>query len=292
MASYIHRGVVQPNGRVDTSQAITDHAVLTGQPVDDALRLTSLEIGNFEWWYFDFIDARHGAVVKLVAHLGTDPLRTRFSPTVAVTVWTPHGSTMVRQRFALDDLQASRDVCDVTITDAWHVFLEPGTQVPVYHLTVNLPTFRATLRFQGQLASWKPLGHVVPMQQGRKRAAFVWVVPMPRAAVEGVFALDGVDYEIAEALGYHDHNVWQVDPTAKLFLDKVISHWYWGRFVGPEATVVFMDTRFQTHSLQACLLATGNTVVHSSNNLVEVTPEAFAHDAALHTTYRADFRAG
>jgi hypothetical protein len=28
--------------------------------VDDALRLTALEIGNVEWWYFDLIDARHG----------------------------------------------------------------------------------------------------------------------------------------------------------------------------------------------------------------------------------------
>jgi hypothetical protein len=217
MSSYVHQGVVQANGRVDTSQSITDPVVLTGQPVDDALRLTALEIGNFEWWYFDLIDARHGAVVKLVAHLGTDPLRTQFAPTVAVAVWTPHRSTTVRQRFALDDLQASRDTCEVTIKDAWHVCLEPGTQAPMYHLTVNLPTFRATLRFQGQLAGWQPLGHVVPMQQGRKSAAFVWVVPLPRAAVEGVFALDGVDYELAEALGYHDHNVWQVDPAAKLF---------------------------------------------------------------------------
>ena len=48
MPGYIHRGVVQPNGRVDTSQSITDPAILTGQPADDALRLTALEIGNFE----------------------------------------------------------------------------------------------------------------------------------------------------------------------------------------------------------------------------------------------------
>jgi hypothetical protein len=123
------------------------------------------------------------------------------------------------------------------------------------------------------------------MQQGSKQAAFVWVVPLPRAAVAGVFSLVGVDYEVEEGLGYHDHNAWQVDPKAKLFLDRVISQWYWGRFLGSEATMIFMDTCFRTHNLQTCLLAIGNTVVHSSNNLVEVTPEAFTHDAALHTTY-------
>jgi hypothetical protein len=34
---------------VDPSQSIMDPTVLTGQPVDDALRLTVLEIGNVEW---------------------------------------------------------------------------------------------------------------------------------------------------------------------------------------------------------------------------------------------------
>jgi hypothetical protein len=285
MPSYVHYGVVKPNGCVDTSQSITDPAVLTVRPADDALRLTSLEIGNFEWWYFDLIDARRGYVVKLVAHLGTDPLRTRFSPTVAVAAWTPHGHKVIRQPFVMDDVQASREACDVTIKDAWQASLAPGTNPPAYHLTVNLPGFHASLRFRSHLAGWKPLGDVVPMQQGGKHATFLWVVPMPRAEVEGVFALDGVDYALEEALGYHDHNAWQVDPKAKLFMDEVISYWYWGRFLGHATTIVFMDMGFRTHRLQSCLVATGGILVHSSNNLVEVTPDEVKHDEAMRATY-------
>jgi hypothetical protein len=285
MSNYLHRGVVKPNGRVDTSQSITDPAMLTVRPADDALRLTSLDVGNFEWWYFDVIDARNGYVLKLVAHLGTDALRTTFYPTVAVTVWTPQGSKVIRQPFVMADFQAARDTCDVTIKDAWHASLVADTTALTYHLTVNLSAFRATLRFRSHLAGWKPLGDVVPMQQGSKHAAFLWVVPMPRAEVEGTFSLDGVDYELEEALGYHDHNAWQVDPKAKLFLDKVISHWYWGRFLGHNSTIVFMDTCFRTHSLQACLLATGGTLVHSSNNLVEVMPDDVKHDETMRAMY-------
>lgn len=285
MPSYMHRGMVQPNALVDAAQEITDPSVLAVRPADDALRLTSLEVGNFEWWYFDVIDAPHGYVLKLVAHLGTDPLRTAFTPTVAVAVRTPDRMHVLRQPCALDDFQASREACDVMINNAWHVSLEPHTPIPTYHLTVNLPAFQATLRFRSRLAGWKPLGDSVPMQHRGKHATFVWVVPLPRAEVEGVFTLDGVDYMLDEALGYHDHNVWQVEPTAKLFLDHVISSWSWGRFLGPNATIVFMDTCLRTHNLRSCLLATDASLLHSSNNLVVVTPNEFQRDATMRTTY-------
>jgi hypothetical protein len=123
------------------------------------------------------------------------------------------------------------------------------------------------------------------MHPGSKQATFLWVVPMPRAEVEGTFSLDGVDYKLDEALGYHDHNAWQVAPKAKLFLDEVISYWYWGRFLGREATIVFMETGFRTPRLCSCLLAIGRTVVHSSNNLVEVTPDEATHDETMRVTY-------
>ena len=45
MPSYVHRGVVQSNGLVESAQVITDPAVLTVRPADDALQLTSLRSG-------------------------------------------------------------------------------------------------------------------------------------------------------------------------------------------------------------------------------------------------------
>jgi hypothetical protein len=187
--------------------------------------------------------------------------------------------------FAVEDFQAAREHCDVKIQDAFHAWVQPASEAPTYHLVVHLPDFSATLQFRGQLPGWKPLRDAVPMQQGRKHAAFSWVVPLPRAEVVGTFSMAGVSYELTEALGYHDHNVWQVGPHAKLFIDNVISQWQWGRFLGSECTVVFMETCFRTHSLRSCLLATDRTMLHSSNNLVEVVTEHVTQDDVLRVPY-------
>jgi hypothetical protein len=44
----VHQGAVQPNGLVDTAQAITNPSVLIVQLVEDALRLTSLRLDGEE----------------------------------------------------------------------------------------------------------------------------------------------------------------------------------------------------------------------------------------------------
>jgi hypothetical protein len=123
------------------------------------------------------------------------------------------------------------------------------------------------------------------MQHGSKQATFSWVVPLPRAAVEGVFAIDGVSYTLEEALGYHDHNTWQGAPQAKLFMDDVIAHWQWGRFLASDCTVVFMNTCLRTHSIRSCLYARDNTILHSSNNLRKVVTEAATQDEVLRAPY-------
>lgn len=285
MTSYLHRGVATTNGRIDTSQEITDDATLRVRPVDDALRLSSFDVGNFEWWYFDVIDERNGCVLKLVAHLGTDPLRTRCYPSVVVSVRTPNGTKAVIIPFSLDDFEASREACDVRIKDAFHAWVESSGDTHTYHVAVRIPSFRATLQFQSQVTGWKPLGNAVPMQQGGKKAAFSWVIPVPRATVLGTFCSEGVDYDLEAALGYHDHNVWQVDCQAKLFVDQAISHWHWGRFLSRDITVVFMDTHFKGHSLQSCLIARGEMILHSSNNRVEIVTGQEQQDAAVRTMY-------
>ena len=285
MQSYRHQGMVTANGRVNPAQEITDATALQVQPADDALQLSSFEIGNFEWWYFDVIDARHGYVLKLVVHLGTDPLRTTFYPLVAVSLLTPQGTKSLRQSFALEDFEASRTACDVRIKDAFHAWVESSGPVRTYHLAVCIPSFSATLQFQSHSLGWKPLGDHIPIEQAGKHAAFSWVIPAPMAKVVGTFCSDGVDYELNAALGYHDHNAWQVDPQAKLFMDRAISHWRWGRFLGRDAAVVFMDTQFNTHSLQSCLITRNGRILHSSNNRVEVVTARERWDAAIRTVY-------
>jgi hypothetical protein len=290
MIPYRHQGVVTTNGRMDLAQEITDATALQVQPADDGLQLSSFEAGNFEWWYFDVIDVRKGYVLKLVAHLGTDPLRKTFYPSVAVSALTPNGPKVMIQPFALDEFEASQTACDVWIKDAFHAWEVLSGDHHTYHVAIRLPSFSTVLEFQCHGAGWKPLGDAIPMQQGGRKAAFSWIIPVPTAKVVGTFCSDGVDYELETALGYHDHNVWRVDSQAKLFMDQVISHWHWGRFLNRETTVVFMDTHFDTHSLQSCLLAQNGTILHSSNNRVEVATAKEQWDPVMRTTYPSQLR--
>ena len=285
MPNFRHQGVVTTNGHVDTAHEITDAATLQVQPADDAFRLPSLDIGHFEWWYFDVTDARNNYVLKLVAHLGTDPLRTRCYPSVSVSVYTPDGTQSIIMPFAKEDFEASREACDVRIKDAFHTWVVYADNHQTYHVSVRLPSFSADLQFQGRLGGWKPLGDHVPMQQRGKAALFDWVIPLPRAEVVGMFCSQGVTYQLEEALGYHDHNLWQVDSQAKLFLDQSISHWHWGRFLGNDITVVFMDTCFRTHHLRSCLIARNGSMCHSSNNHIEVVADQEAQATAIRATY-------
>jgi hypothetical protein len=201
--------VVRLNGLVDTSQSISDASLLAVRPADDALQLTSLEVGNFEWWYFDVIDAHNGYVLKFVAHLGTDPLRTHCYPTVAVVASTPHAKKTVRQAFVVKDLRAAREYCDVKINDALHIWIAPDGDVQTYHLTVRLPGFSATLRFRGLMAGWKPLGDAM------ERACMNRCICAAHAGGDGVCS-DCEEYTSSASLGRpgFSHRKGEVRPGA------------------------------------------------------------------------------
>ena len=50
----------------------------------DGYLLGSERTGNFEWWYFDCRDPANKCTLKIVIHLGSDPLRKSFFPTLAL----------------------------------------------------------------------------------------------------------------------------------------------------------------------------------------------------------------
>ncbi len=283
--SYVHRGVVKTNGFVDTARSITDSSKLKVLPSDDGFHLMHPETGNFEWWYFDIIDVKTDCMLKIVAHLGTDPLRRKFFPQLAISLKTPAQRQALIKPYSLEDFHASADFCDVRLNDEFRARVEPDHQDGVYHLTVNTDEFRARLTFIGEIEGWKPLGDAVGMERGRKRGEFFWVVPLPRARVVGEFSFGSEKYELKEALGYHDHNYWKVDARGKLFMDDVISHWYWGRFLADDYTVIFMDTYLKKNPVKSLLIAREGDIIHSSNNLIEVLPDEFKEDEEIKTPY-------
>jgi hypothetical protein len=285
MMGYTHKGVVKTDGFVDTSQPITDPSKLKVSPIDDSFQLVDPKRGDFEWWYFDIADSTTGCIVKLVAHLGTDPLRKRCYPQVAISVRTPARRQSFIRPHSLSDFHASRDWCDVRIKDEFHAVVESPVTDNRYHVTADINGFHADVTFIPKIEGWKPLGDAVDITRGRRKAAFSWVIPVPKAKVVGEFSLGREKYELNEALGYHDHNYWQAGRRKRLFMDDAISQWYWGRFLSKEYTVIFMETHLRKHPITSLMIANQDTIIHSSNNLIEVFADEVKKDGEIKTFY-------
>ena len=285
MNSYIHKTGIKTSRLADPSLQITDATELEVFPSDDSFQLINSEKGNFEWWYFDIIDLDIDCILKLVAHLGTDPLRRRFFPQIAISIKTPTHRQALIKHYSLKDFSASTEFCDVRLKDEFHAFLKSPTRDDFYHLTVNVDDFRAELTFICEIEGWKPLGNNVKIKMGKKEGIFYWVIPAPKAKVVGEFCIGNKRYELKEALGYHDHNYWQVDVRNKLFMDDVVSKWYWGRFLSKDYTIIFMNTYLRKYPIKSLMIARGDKIIHSSNNLIEVFANGFEKDDEIKTLY-------
>ncbi|MBW8035751.1 MAG: hypothetical protein FVQ79_09020 [Planctomycetes bacterium] len=287
MKGYTHRGLVGKNGVVDTSLLVTDASSLEVLPSDDGFHVRQLETGDFEWWYFDIIDLEIGCVLRLAAHIGTDPLKRKIFPQLAISVKTPNIQKSLLKPYSLSEFSASQDICNVRLSDEFQACFDSFKQKGRYKLSVNTNEFSADLTFFVEIEGWKPLGNEFWIEKGKKRGAFSWIIPAPKAKVSGNFSFMNERYVLKDAIGYHDHNYWKVDSSNKLFIDNFISKWYWGRFRGRNYTIIFMDTHFRKHSITSFMLAKDNDIIHSSNNLIEVLATEMRVDEQLRTAYPA-----
>jgi len=285
MKHFIHQGVVQPNGSVDTSQSIRDLTQLKVLPSDDRCHLRIPKIGDFEWWYFDVIDPQGPVILKIVAHLGTDPMRRKCYPQLAISAKTPSLSQAITLPYSLDDFQASTDLCDVSLRDDFHVSVVSPNHDNIYQLSVDTEAFKANLKFIPDIEGWKPLGDEITIERKNKRSQFFWMIPLPKAKVVGEFSIGNSTFQLGDGVGYHDHNYWKVDSPKKLFMDDVISKWYWGKLVAKDYTIIFMDTDLKSHSIKSLFLAKGNQILRSSNNFIKVIPDGFQKDIEIKTHY-------
>ena len=82
-------------------------------------------------------------------------------------------------------------------------------------------------------------------------------------------------------MGYYDRTWWNCNyrpatSKQKLFIDDTITKWEWGRFLLPEYSVIFIALHLRPWlnqpPIQSIMLAKNNRIVHSSNNLVRITP--------------------
>jgi len=281
---YIHQGKVVDNGIVIPGPVLTDTGEFIFHPEDDGRQIADYTRGDFEWWYFDINDKASGCFLKIILHIGTDPLRTRVFPQLAVSVTTPEKSENLYYFFSFSEMQADKHSCNISVSDKIKIRTE-FNEHPVYFIEIEIPGFKCSFRFIGEIDGWKPYGNKIVYQKGKRKGDFSWVIPMPGARVEGEFYFEGRKYVMTGAIGYHDHNCIKPDRKNPLYIDDLANKWYWGKFHADIYTVIFADVYSRINRTLSLMMAENNKIIHSSNNLINISVLASGYDNILKTKY-------
>ncbi len=281
---YTHLGKILINGEVDRNQIFSDEQELAVIPEDDGRQIAEYIKGDFEWWYFDINDQAAGCFLKIAVHVGTNPLRTKVSGNLAVSVNTVEKTLSLLYPFSIPELSADSWQCNISVNDKLKIWTEFGEH-PCYVIKIDIPEFRCNFRFRSEIEGWKPAGKKIPYQSGSKKADFSWVIPVPKARVDGDFCIDGKVYLTYGATGYHDHNYIKVDKSDPLFLDEQIIRWHWGKGSAGDYTFVFMDVWGRPNRTLSLMVAEKNKIIHSSNNFIETSVLKYGYDEYLKTEY-------
>jgi len=161
----------------------------------------------------------------------------------------------------------------------WVEWPEEG-DLPTHHVFISEDGMELDLTFSSEVPGWKP-------GRGKTRYGdrgfFSWVVPIPRASVEGTVKYDGVTLHAA-GIGYHDHNVITTDAR------RIISWWYWGRLYTEDFTLLYAyvrtQKRFGNVASKPLMLAYKDKVIISSGEM-EVRESDVTFNATANRTYPA-----
>jgi len=181
----------------------------------------------FEWWYFDaafedgsyLVAILHSSLYNAIDH----------KPTLDLRYYSPGSFPVVAiGRFDRTVYRAASDRCWVKIGDC--LAIDEGDR---YRLSLRQESLAAELTFWPQLPGWKAgTGHLFADPVSGHH--FDWVVPLPRARVEGTLTVAGQQRAVV-GIGYHDHN-W-----GNLYLPAAFSRWTWGRVLAGDWTLIFGD---------------------------------------------------
>ncbi len=281
---YSHKGIAIENGKTEYRILPEGSPELLILPVDDALHIQDPVKGDFEWWYFDVFEARSEIFVKIVFHIGTDPLRTRVYPQLAVSVNIAGVSGSFTRTYRPDEISSSISSCDISADPGIRIRSVQGKTLR-YTLDISLKEFRCSLTFTSITEGWKPLGNSVFHQWGRRKSEFAWTIPVPEARVTGELEYKNRVLSLSGATGYHDHNYIKVDREHPLHLDNLVTEWIWGKCYAGRFTLIFMDTRFRSGRITSVMLAEHHRIIHSSNNLLNLRVHSKDYDRTLKAGY-------
>jgi hypothetical protein len=225
-------------------------------------------------------------MLKIVIHLGTDPLRKRFFPTLALSIRTPEASTAIEIRYDLEEFHAKRDYCNVRLGKDCHIYPE-NDNTGIYHIDVNTSDFRASLAFKQTVPVWVPPVYKTKALRGSRQSEFFWNVLQPRSVVDGSFVYNNTGYTLNNAIGYHDHNYWQLNSTNGLYLEEVFNKWLWGKCVVGPFTVVFMEIWMRGKSVKSIMVAEHDRIVFSTDKDLTI----IVHEEILYKPLKSKYPA-
>ena len=191
---------------------------------DDGLHPFTEE-NYYEWWYFDTqFDNGYSCVINYHYRLA---FQVPHVPAIQLNIYTPEGKMHVGFRtFDKSDISASEDHCDVKMGE--HFVRQENSS---YRLKFRTRRTGTELVFKNLQPGWKPLGTGILLS--KDTAVQGWVVPVPRAEVEGTLFIGETAIPVKGKRGYHDHN-WGNSNMYDNF-----SGWYWGRMYDDKYTVIY-----------------------------------------------------
>jgi len=287
--AYTHSGKAIINGAVDPGQILTDADNLTCFPGDDGAQITDYEKGDFEWWYFDVFDKASRCFIKIVFHIGTDPLRTKVFPQLAISVNIKEKNESLLFPFEFREMKADVQQCNISVGDKIRIWAEFGEMLQ-YFLKVDIPGFKCYFRFKSEIEGWKPFGKKVPYKSGKREVDFSWVIPLPGSTVEGDFFYENKKYSLTRAIGYHDHNFIRPDRKHPLYMDDLVNRWLWGKCHTGRFTMIFGDVWCRKSRILPFMIAENNRIIHSSNNLIDCSVRSSGFDNLLKVNYPESLR--
>jgi hypothetical protein len=181
---------------------------------------------------------------------------------------------------------AAAETCDVTIG--------PSTvsgDLKQYHLHADAGDLSADLTLTAVVPAWRPGAGKSYFDRGLS-AYFGWLAAVPHGTVTGTLTANGETRAVTGS-GYHDHN-W-----GNVALNKVLSHWYWGRARVDDLTTIYVEMvttpAYGSQKLPVFMLAQGERILSGDGapltlTLAGMEPHPSGHE--IPTRLYFDWRSG
>jgi predicted secreted hydrolase len=170
------------------------------------------------------------------------------------------------------DCSASPERCDVKMGSSY-LRQENG----LYKMSMHARNIGCELTYKGILPGWKSGDGNFP-GGALSRGWAGWVIPCPRAKVEGNLFIKGEEIKVTGE-GYHDHNWGDID------LYDLFKGWYWGRLNDSRYTIIFSCTTTLKDIMEPYLLIADKKGTILSTNKYEFAVEQEEIDPATGRKY-------